>query len=310
MVSLLDIRSFFKGTIKLGEPLANYASLGIGGAADYVFSPSSREDLIAVVAHLRESAIPFIFAGRGSNLLVSEQGYHGAVIMLEPGVSAIRLERPASGEALVHAAAGARIASLVDFCITHSLQGAEELAGMSGTVGGMVMRSTAGLSVLPEGCVKSVELLRDGGVMAVSDAPEKIDLRKAGLGRDVALSASFRFMPGNKEELMRRRREILVRRNSEQPLNVANAGLMFQDPPGKNAAGLVVDAGMKGFRRGGAAISDRHANMVLNTGNATVADVLTLIKHVQSVVREKKGVQLALAMRLAGFDQESLREVA
>src|SRR5512135_1742452 len=129
MVSLLDIRRFFKGTISLSEPLASYASLGIGGPADYVFAPSSREDLISVVKHLRESGIPFLFAGRGSNLLVSNRGFRGAVVTLEPGMNRIRLERAPSGEALVYAEAGARLGSLVDFCVEHALQGVETLAG-------------------------------------------------------------------------------------------------------------------------------------------------------------------------------------
>jgi len=309
MVSLLDIGRLFKGTIKLGEPLANYASLGIGGAADYLFAPSSRDDLLHAVAQLRESGIPFLFAGRGSNLLVSDQGYHGAVIMLQPGFSAIRLERTMPGEALVHAEAGARLAALVDFCIEHALQGAETLAGIPGTVGGLVVGSGPGAGVLAEGRLRKVEILRDAEVVA-STAPEDFSYRKSGIGRDVVLGATFRFERGDKEQLMRLRREILVRRNAEQPLNVANAGFMFSDPEGKKAAELVRDAGMQGSRRGAAAVSERHANMLLNMGNATAADALSLIRQVQRAVREKSGVHLALAMRLAGFEEESMREVA
>jgi UDP-N-acetylmuramate dehydrogenase len=308
MVSLPDIRLLFKGTITLSEPLAAYASLGLGGAADYLFAPSSRKDLVNVVRHLRERGIPFLFAGRGSNLLVSDQGYHGAVIMLEPGFCGIRLTAAPAGEARVHAAAGARLAALVNFCIEHALRGVETCAGTPGTVGGLV---TGGVSdQLAEGCLAEAEILRDSEVLAVSEAPEKFAYRRSGAGRDVVLGATFRLERGDKEQLMRLRRQFLVRRNAEQPLNVSNAGIMFRDPPGKKAAGLVLQAGMRGFRRGGAAVSERHANMLLNTGNATVVDALALIRHVQRAVRENSGVQLALAMRLIGFAEESMREVA
>jgi UDP-N-acetylmuramate dehydrogenase len=310
MVSLLDIRRYFKGTIKLSEPMAAYASLGIGGAADYMFAPSSIDDLVNVVKHLRESGIPFFFAGPGSNLLVSDHGYHGAVIMLEPGVSAVRLEHSPSGEALVYAAAGARLAALVEFCITHALQGVESLAGVAGSVGGLVVGSGAAAGELVRGRLAAVQVLRDSEVVVVTEAPERFAFRKSGAGRDVVLGATFRLERGDKEQLMRRRRQTLVRSNAEQPLNVANAGIMFRNPTGKKAAALVSDAGMKGFKRGGAAVSERHGNILLNTGNAAVADALSVIGQVQRAVREKSGVRLALAMRVIGFEEESMREVA
>ncbi|MBP1648916.1 MAG: murB [Bacteroidetes bacterium] len=309
MVSLFDIRRRFKGTIKLGEPLANYASLGIGGPADYLFAPSSREDCVNVVTHLRESAIPFLFVGRGSNLLVSDPGYRGAMIMLEPGFSGLRLERTTADEALVHAAAGARLARLVDFCIEHALQGVETLAGIPGTVGGLVIAGGPRAIRLPDGCLAQAELLRDAEVIVTKD-PEKFSYRRSGVGRDVVLGATFHCVRGNRERLMRLRRQLLIRRNMERPLNVANAGFMFRDAERKEAAGLVREAGMQGFRQGAAAVSERHANMLLNLGNATAADALNLIRWVQRAVREKSGIQLALAIRLAGFEEEPMREVA
>lgn len=310
MVSLLDIRRFFKGTIKLAEPLADYTSLGIGGTADYVFAPSSRDDLILLIAHLRESGSPFLLAGRGSNLLVSDQGYHGAVIMLEPGMSQIRLERTPSGEAFIHAAAGARLAALLDFAVEHSLQGVETLAGIPGTVGGLIAGGGEGARQLAWGRLAKVEIFRDADVLVVSEAPEKFVFRKSGTGRDVVLGATFRLEQGDKEQLMRLRRQALIRRNAEQPLNIPNAGVMFNDPPGRKASALVQEAGMKGVRRGGAVVSERNGNLLLNAGNAAAVDALALLRQVQRAVREKSGLQLALAMRLAGFEEESMREVA
>jgi len=310
MVSLLDIRSTFKGMIKLGEPLANYASLGIGGPADYLFAPSTRDDFVSVITQLRASGIPFLFAGRGSNLLVSDRGYHGAAIVLESGFSGIRLERAGSGEALVFAAAGVRLAALVQFAIEHGLQGVETLAGIPGTVGGLAVGNATAAIPLPGGCLVRVEILRDNDVLVVSDAPERFSFRRSGIGRDVVLGAVFRLGQGDREQLMRARRQILVRRNAEQPLNVANAGMMFRDPPGRKAAELIQHAGMRGARRGNAMVSERHANLLLNLGKATAVDALGLMTEVQHAVRDKAGVQLGLAMRLAGFEEELLREVA
>jgi UDP-N-acetylmuramate dehydrogenase len=305
MVSLLDIRSIFKGTIKLGEPLAHYTSLGIGGPADYLFAPSSREDLISVVTRLRASGIPFLFAGRGSNLLVSDQGYHGAVIDLERDFCALRLERGGSGGALVYADPGARLAALVDFCIAHALQGVESLTGMPGTVGGLV--TGGGLAA---GLLARVEILQASGIGVVSEAPADFSYRRTGSGRDVVLGTVFRLEQGDKEQLMRIRRQTLVRRNAERPLNVPRAGIMFRDPPGRSAAECVEHAGMKGTRRGSVAVSERDANMLLNLGKGAAVDALGLLREVQRAVRDKLGVQLALALRLAGFEEELVREVA
>ena len=298
MVSLSHIQSFFRGRISVNEPLAPYTSMKVGGPADYYIEPQDKEDVVVVVRYLREQQFPFMMIGRGSNMIISDEGYHGAAINLETGLSAVSM----SGD-LVAAEAGARLTKLVDFCIQHGLQGIEWAAGIPGSVGGAVVMNAGAHGSEMKDCVVEIEALRGTKIQWVKKEQAAFSYRKSAFGSDVVLSARFKLARGNTEEIRQKKSELIARRNATQPLNLANSGSMFTNPPGTFAARLIEQAGLKGKRIGDAQISEKHANFMVNLGSAKGSDILKLIDLVRRTVYQNAGVLLELEVKLVGFSE-------
>ena len=304
MVSMTDIQKVFKGTIRLREPIAKYTSLGIGGPADYFAEPASKEDAVNVITYFRKNSFPFIIIANQSNLLVSDEGYRGAAITLESGVSHVRM----NGE-LVYAESGLQLGRLIDFCIQRSLGGLEPLSGISGTLGGALVLNAGANGRRISDYMVEVEVLRDNTVVKMNRTDAGVPYRRSGLNRDVILSATFRLPNDDKEQLMRTRREALTKRNENRPLNIPNAATMFKDPVGGSAAALIREARLTGRSSGGAVISERYANAIVNTGGAKAKDVLELIKIIRRTVQQKCHTVLDLDLKLVGFDEHELAGV-
>jgi UDP-N-acetylmuramate dehydrogenase len=300
MVSLSDIKKFFKGTILLDEPLSKFTWMRVGGSADYYVEPGDRNDLIQIVRYFRENNFPFIILGRGSNVLVSDDGIRGAVINLEGALKGIRLE----GDCVI-AEAGVWLQKFVDFCIQHGLAGVEMLAGIPGTIGGAVVMNAGAHQGEISDCLVEVEILRGSEVLVISKQDASFSYRHSAFDRDVVLSASFRMPTGDKEELTRRRKELILKRNETQPLDLPNSGSMFKNPPNTFAARLIEQAGLKGKRVGNAQVSEKHANFVVNLGDAKATDIVQLLELARRTVYQNSGIQLELEVRLLGFQQEA-----
>ncbi len=299
MVSINDIKQLFHGYIAINEPLGKYTSMRVGGPADYYIEPADKGDLVAIVKYFQQNSFPYMMLGRGSNVLVSDDGIRGAAINLESGVSAVRMH----GDIVV-AESGARLNKFVDFCIQNSLAGVEMLSGIPGTIGGaVVMNAGAHGGETADHCIE-VEVLRNGTVVTVKKTDAQFSYRKSGFGEDVVLSATFSLPKGDKEELLRKRREYILKRNETQPLELPNSGSMFKNPPHSFAAKLIEQAGLKGKRIGGAQISEKHANFIVNLGEAKAADILRLIELAQRTVYQNTGVMLELEVKTVGFPQE------
>ncbi len=305
MVSLEELKSFFKGTIRLSQPLANFTTFRIGGPADYYLEPLDKENVINVIKYFQANEFPFMIIGNASNLLISDDGYRGAVINLEAALSDVRRE----GEYVI-AEAGVHLAKFVDFCVQRGLGGVEMLAGIPGTMGGAVIMNAGAYGGEISDYLVDVEVLREGNVVWVQKEEGGFSYRRSGFARDVVLSARFQLPKKDRAELMRVRRELLVRRNLAQPVNYPNAGSVFKNPSGTYAAKLIEEAGLKGLRRGGAQISERHGNFIVNLGNGKATDVLDLIRIAQERVYEKFKVKLELEVKLIGFGEEVLKAVA
>jgi UDP-N-acetylmuramate dehydrogenase len=300
MVSLNEIQSIFRGEIALHEPLAKYTSMHVGGPADYYLEPKDKEDLARLVGYLQQNKVPFLILGRGSNLLVSDEGVRGVVINLESGVSRVYRD----GEFVV-AESGCRLNTFTDFCIQNELAGVEMLAGIPGTIGGaVVMNAGAHGGEIADHLVQ-VEAIRDGAIVQIKKSAASFAYRKSGFGNDVVLSATFLLPPGRKEELFARRRELILKRNASQPLELPNSGSMFKNPPNNFAARLIEQAGLKGKRVGDAQISEKHANFIVNYGTAKAVDVMKLIDLAQRTVYQNSGVLLELEVKLIGFAEQT-----
>lgn len=303
MVSVDDIRKVFRGHIAVAELLGKYTSFRIGGPADFYLEPVDKFDLIEVVRFFKRLDYRFMIIGKGSNLLISDSGFRGAAINLEEGMGRVILD----GDVVV-ADAGVRLGKFVDFCIQHERKGVEMLAGIPGTIGGAIIMNAGAYGGEISNHLAEVEIYRDDAIQKVKKAEAGFSYRRSGFARDVILNASFNLPQGNVAELLQRRRELLLKRNQSQPLNLPNSGSMFKNPEGTFAAKLVEEAGLKGKQIGEAQISERHGNFIVNLGGATAQDVLTLVKLARKKVFERYGIKLELEVKLIGFQEEEIMQ--
>jgi UDP-N-acetylmuramate dehydrogenase len=299
MVVLEDMKEIFHGHLGINERLAPFTSFRIGGPADYYMEPEDREDIVRLLGYLKEHGIAYTVVGNGSNLLISDEGIRGAVINLEHGLSTVTVR----GETVI-ADAGVRLVRFVDFCIRQGLKGVEMLAGIPGTIGGAVVMNAGAHGGEISDYLVEVEALRGGSIVKVKKNDAGFSYRRSGFQNDIVLGASFALPHGELGELMRRRRELLLKRNQTQPLNLPNSGSVFKNPTGMFAAKLIEEAGLKGTRRGGAQISEKHGNFIVNDGSAAAADVLELMLLAKKTVAERFAVKLEPEVKLLGFRKE------
>ncbi len=304
-MSIEHIKDFFRGRIALGEPMGKYTSFRIGGPADYYLEPSDKDDVVRIITYLQEQNIPFMMVGKGSNLLVSDEGIRGAVINVESGLGSIRAEGNR-----IYVDAGVTLVRFVDFCIQRGLKGVEMLAGIPGTIGGAIVMNAGAYGGEISDFLVEVEMLRKGAVERMKKEELGFSYRRSDLRGGIVLTASFDLPAGDKAEIMGIRRDLILKRNRAQPVNMPNSGSMFKNPPGTFAAQLIEGAGLKGTRRGGAQISEKHANFIVNHGNAKARDVLELINLAREKVYEKFKVSLELEVKLIGFDETALRKIS
>lgn len=243
--------------------------------------------------------------GRGSNMIIHDDGIRGAVISLESGLTRVALE-----DELVMAESGARLTKLVDFCIQNSLGGLEWAAGIPASVGGaIVMNAGAHASEIKDSLV-DVDALRGGSVVRVRKEDAGFAYRTSSFVKDVVLSGRFRLAKADKEEILKRKSELIARRNATQPLSLPNSGSMFKNPPGTFAAKLIEQAGLKGKRIGGVQISEKHSNFMVNLGDARAEDVVRLIDLARRTIYQNAGILLELEVKLVGFPEHVLEKVA
>ncbi len=287
--------------MSISEPLARMTTFRVGGPADLFLEPANVEELTATVAYLRSIEVPFIVLGNGSNVLVSDEGYRGAAISLERGFRGATY-----ADGIVDAGAGMRLATFVDFCISHGRGGVEMLAGIPGTLGGSVIMNAGAYGGEISTSLLDVTVLRDGAVRVLPATACGFRYRGSDLRADIVLSARFALPEGDPSVLRARRKELLQKRNAAQPTRLPNAGSIFKNPEGMFAAKLIQECGLKGFRSGGAEVSDLHANFIVGQPGVTARDILTVINHVRRTVHAATGVVLELEILLIGFPGDAL----
>lgn len=311
MTSLADaLTRAFGERARAGVPLAPLTTFRVGGAADWLVEVRGAHELRELFAIARGGSVPVTILGGGSNVLVADAGVRGIVVRLRGG------EIRRTDAAHVRADAGVTINGLVRWTITHGLGGIEAWAGTPGTVGGAVYGNAHFQGRLISEIVSGVTLLAaDGDVRDVPAAQLEFGYDRSRLQRtrEVALSADFLVHPADPEELRRTARASLAFRKQTQPLALASAGCIFQNPdPARDAvpdgippsAGALVDrAGLKGVSEGGARVSPVHANFIVNEGTATARDILALVQRCKRMVRERFGVELREEIVYVGFEE-------
>jgi UDP-N-acetylmuramate dehydrogenase len=283
-------------TVREKEPLAKHTSFAIGGPADYYADVQTLAELSALRRLVTRDPLPVFFIGAGSNLLVSDRGIRGLVLHLQGDLRKIDFDG-----ARVHVFAGAWMPVLAKQCAERGLAGTESLVGVPGTVGGgLVMNAGTRDGVLGD-VVESVEALDEQGRVCVRPAAEAgFSYRHSNLQEAWISGATLRLKAEERSSIMARVESYLQYRSRTQPLATSNCGSVFKNPPGAAAAALIERAGFKGKTVGGARVSDRHANFIINEGRATAADVQELIRQIQQKVFEDSGARLEPEVKRVG----------
>lgn len=280
------------------EPMYRHTTFQIGGPAEVFVQPRNLGAFMTALQVARESGLPLTVIGRGSNLLVRDEGVPG-VVLCTCGMNGVRVE----GRRVI-AEAGATMAQLAQAALHAGLTGAEFAAGIPGTVGGGVFMNAGAYDGEMSGIVtRSVYMDENGGSCALSGAEQAFGYRTSIYKQHpewVIIEAECLLKPGDPAEIRAKMDDFARRRREKQPLNFPSAGSTFKRPEGYFAGRLIEGAGLKGASVGGAQVSEKHAGFVINHGGATCADVTALIEHIQKTVFDRFGVHLECEVRTIG----------
>jgi UDP-N-acetylmuramate dehydrogenase len=286
-----------KGRLLEQEKLAKYTSWRVGGPADRLYIPQDRQDLIDFIKALPESE-PLFWIGLGSNLLVRDGGIRGTVINTKGRLKEMGL----TGDGSVYVEAGVPCAHVARFCGERGLIGAEFLAGIPGTMGGALKMNAGAFGGETWAIVKSVEMLDTAG--NVTDRKPQdftVAYRSVkGFDNEWFLACLLTLQPGDTVASQDKIKGLLEKRSATQPTNQPSCGSVFKNPEGDYAARLIEQCGLKGYAIGGACVSEKHANFIVNTGKATAADIEALIHYVQDKVKQQQGVVLQTEVCMVG----------
>jgi UDP-N-acetylmuramate dehydrogenase len=285
-----------RGELRRDEPMARHTSWRVGGPADTWYRPADLDDLAGFLAWLPPE-VPVHWVGLGSNLLVRDGGIRGVVI----GTHGVLSGMTRHGERGIAAEAGVPCAKIARSCARWGLGAGEFFAGIPGTLGGALAMNAGAFGGETWDYVRAVETLDRAGVRRRRAREEyRVGYRSvAGPAGEWFIAAELEF-PAGRPTTQASIRELLVKRKATQPIGEPSCGSVFTNPPGDFAARLIETAGLKGFRLGGAQVSPKHANFIINTGDATAADIEALMTHVAAEVERTHGVRLETEVRILG----------
>lgn len=286
-----------RGSYREGAELAKTNWFGVGGPADVLFRPADTEDLALFLKH-KPAELPVTVLGVGSNLLVRDGGVKGVVIKLGRGFAAVTGE----GETL-HAGAGALSFNVAQFAQHYGLEGLEFLSGIPGTIGGALAMNAGAYGSDTASCLLQAEALDEQGNLHML-TPEDIGFIYRGNTLPdgwIFTKAILKGKPGNREEIAGRIADITAKREATQPIKSRTSGSTFANPPGKKAWELIDAAGCRGLKIGGATVSEKHCNFLINEGNATATDLEMLGEEVRRRVKETSGVILEWEVKIIGI---------
>ena len=289
-----------RGRLVENEPMAGHVSWRAGGPVAKAYFPADLADLAGFLRRLRPDE-PMLMVGLGSNLLVRDGGFDGTVIFTHGAVNDLRLEADGG----IYAETGVAIPKLARFAANHGLVEAEFLAGIPGTLGGALAMNAGCYGGETWNFVERVRMLSRRGEFVDRGRDDfAIGYRHVGLKNatdEIFAAAWLRFPAGDVEAARNRIAGLLEKRMASQPLDLPNAGSVFRNPPGDHAARLIEAAGLKGITEGGARVSEKHANFIVNPGGvATAGAIERLIGRIQAAVFEKFGVELVREVRIVG----------
>ncbi|PKN10726.1 MAG: UDP-N-acetylenolpyruvoylglucosamine reductase [Deltaproteobacteria bacterium HGW-Deltaproteobacteria-7] len=293
----------FAGKILYDEPMSLHTSLAVGGSADAVVFIENEDQLAQVTGRLREKEIDFYIAGNLTNVIVRDGGYRGAVLLMT-GMKEVGCEYTPQDGYVMSALAGAALAKIVSRSVAEELTGLEFCAGIPGSVGGAVWMNAGAYGKEMKDVVKAVSILNTDGEKKTMNREEiSFGYRRTSFPvGTIILGAKFKLEKGERSGIKERINDILQSRQAKHPLEFPSAGSVFKNMPGQAAGKLIEDMGLKGMKAGGAQISSKHANFIVNRGNAAAADILGLVELIQIKAKKERGVNLETEVVIIGED--------
>ncbi|GIR19111.1 MAG: UDP-N-acetylenolpyruvoylglucosamine reductase [Candidatus Neomarinimicrobiota bacterium] len=287
----------------MNESLKKHTTYGIGGPADLMIFPKSKQDLIKVIEIINENKIQLTILGSGSNVLVSDNGIRGAVISLKNSLKKIEVD-----DNILYAECGTMLGKIVKHAVKNNLIGLENLNGVPGTLGGaLIMNAGAWGGEISENLVHVEIINSKNEIQKIQKKDLNFSYRQSSFNKDdILLSAKFNLKKADKDIIKENFIEAQSGRKKSQPLNKRSAGSLFKNPKNNSAGKLLDEAGLKGFSIGDAKISEKHANFFINDGDASSKDMLMLIKKAHKEVKDKFNVNLSLEVKLMGFNEEEI----
>ena len=287
-----------KGTVEENVPMSQYSSFKTGGNADYFVSPGDGEEIRLVIEESKNENMPYIVIGNGSNIVVSDKGIRGVVIRIGPQMSQITQN---DGEFISQA--GALLSAVSYKAYEAGYKGFEFASGIPGSFGGAVCMNAGAYGGELKDVIKWVKVIDEKGqIRALSNEEMNFGYRKSIVTEKgyIVIEGCISLEKGNKEEIKDLMSDLNGRRRDKQPLNYPSAGSTFKRPEGYFAGKLIEDCGLKGYTVGGAMVSEKHAGFVVNKGEATTEDILTVIRHCQKEVKERFGIELETEVKIIG----------
>lgn len=277
------------------EPMNTHTSMEVGGPAAYLFQPESAEQTAFLLKTLKQENVPFYVKGNGSNLIVHDEGYDGAIIEM------MKMNHITVDGDKVTAECGAMLKDISAKAVEASLSGFEFASGIPGSLGGAITMNAGAYDGEMKDIVTSVLLMDHDGQLITKTCGEMDFSYRHSLCSDgdfIVLQAEFQLQPGNQKEIQEKIDDLSARRREKQPLEYPSCGSTFKRPEGYFAGKLITDAGLKGYCHGGAAVSDKHAGFIINKNHATATEILELIAYVQEEVHEQFGVELKCEVKI------------
>ncbi len=288
-----------KEQVRLRERMEEHTSLHIGGEADYFVTPTTDEEVRGVVNLCRQEKMPYFILGNGSNLLVSDLGYRGLILQLADNFGEIWVKE----DNTITAQAGVMLARLANEAAANSLTGLEFASGIPGTLGGAVTMNAGAYGGEMKHCLTGARVLDEAdNILELGLEELELGYRSSVLQQKhyILLEADIRLSKGEEAKIRSRMKELNAQRREKQPLDQYSAGSTFKRPQGYYAGKLIVDAGLRGYQVGGAAVSEKHCGFIINKEQATAKEFLTVIQDVIRIVEEKFGVRLEPEVKLLG----------
>ena len=304
--SLNKVLSALKGVVLYNEPMKKHTSFRIGGPAEAIVFPSDEAKLAGIIKSARTARKPLFVLGEGSNLLVSDKGIKGIVISLSSQQAGdcfrkIVPVKEVGPQSFIYAGAGIALSRLLNYTVQKGLSGFEFTAGIPGSLGGAVIMNAGSYGKEMKDILESVRIIDRMG--NITDVPAKdilFQYRCSHIHGVAVVGAVLKLKKGDQNKIKEAIRNNLLMKKGAQPLNKPNAGSIFKNPYGSAAWKLIESVGMRGAQAGGAIVSEKHTNFIVNNGNANARDVITLIRQIGSRVEKEKGITLELEVRIVG----------